>query len=158
MWIKRVRQDLRDEDDSLFVDRWLLLDSYRFISFYMIHKELTELVIGAAFTVHNTLGPGFLEKVYENELVVELQQLGLFVEAQVPIPVTYKGVPVGDFVADLFVESCLLIELKAVEQIHPKHEAQLVNYLTATGIDIGLLINFGSSVSVKRKYRVRSST
>jgi GxxExxY protein len=120
MWIKRVRQDLRDEDDSLFVDRWLLLDSYRFISFYMIHKELTELVIGAAFTVHNTLGPGFLEKVYENELVVELQQLGLFVEAQVPIPVTYKGVPVGDFVADLFVESCLLIELKAVEQIHPR--------------------------------------
>jgi len=123
----------------------------------MLHEELTELIIGAAFTVHNALGPGFLEKVYENALVVELQHQGLFVEAQIPIPVLYKGITVGDFVADLFIENCLLIELKAVEQVHPKHEAQLVNYLTATGIDIGLLINFGASVSVKRKYRVRAS-
>ncbi|HEY0109450.1 MAG TPA: GxxExxY protein [Fibrella sp.] len=120
----------------------------------MQYTDITDLVIGASYTVHNTLGPGFLEKVYENALVVELQAHGLNVSAQISVPVHYRDVLVGDFVADLLVEDCVLIELKAVEVIHPKHEAQLVNYLTATGFDIGLLINFGNSVTIKRKYRV----
>ena len=120
----------------------------------MQYTDITDLVIGASYTVHNTLGPGFLEKVYENALVVELQAHGLNVSAQISVPVHYRDVLVGDFVADLLVEDCVLIELKAAEVIHPKHEAQLVNYLTATGFDIGLLINFGNSVSIKRKHRV----
>ena len=120
----------------------------------MQYTDITDLVIGASYTVHNTLGPGFLEKVYENALVVELQAHGLNVSAQISVPVHNRDVLVGDFVADLLVEDCVLIELKAVEVIHPKHEAQLVNYLTATGFDIGLLINFGNSVTIKRKYRV----
>ncbi|HEX9956607.1 MAG TPA: GxxExxY protein [Fibrella sp.] len=120
----------------------------------MQYTDITDLVIGASYTVHNTLGPGFLEKVYENALVVELQAHGLNVSAQISVPVHNRDVLVGDFVADLLVEDCVLIELKAVEVIHPKHEAQLVNYLTATGFDIGLLINFGNSVSIKRKHRV----
>lgn len=119
----------------------------------MKFKELSESIIGAAYTVHNTLGAGYLEKVYENALVVELGRIGLVVQAQVAVPVYYCDVLVGDFVADLLVEDCIIVELKAVEQLNTRHEVQLVNYLTATGVEIGLLINFGNSVSVKRKHR-----
>ena len=119
----------------------------------MQHKDITHQIIAAAYAVHNALGPGFLEKVYENALLVELRHRGLLTEQQVGIPVFYRDVQVGDFVADLFVERQVILELKAVEAIHPKHELQLVNYLTATGTDIGLLINFGSRVEIKRKYR-----
>ncbi len=118
-----------------------------------MHDNLTHQIIAAAYAVHNTLGPGFLEKVYENALSIELQNRGISVAQQVSVPVFYRHVQVGDYVADMLVERNVLIELKAVETIHPKHEAQLVNYLMATGLDIGLLINFGSSVTVKRKYR-----
>jgi len=114
---------------------------------------LTERVIGCAYAVHNAMGPGFLEKVYENALRIELEQAGLTVVQQHPIPVQYRGRIVGDFFADLLVNSCLLIELKAAQSIAQQHEVQLVNYLTATGIDDGLLINFGPSVKVKRKFR-----
>ncbi|MBN8820738.1 MULTISPECIES: GxxExxY protein [unclassified Spirosoma] len=119
----------------------------------MNYDNLTHQIIAAAYAVHNTLGPGFLEKVYENALSVELHNRGISVVQQVNIPVFYQRVQVGDYVADMLVDGNVLIELKAVEAIHPKHEAQLVNYLTATGLDVGLLINFGSSVKVKRKYR-----
>jgi GxxExxY protein len=119
----------------------------------MEFNDGTDVIIGCAYNVHNTLGSGYLEKVYENALRIELKKHGFAVEQQFPIPVYYDGEIVGDFYADLLVDGNIIIELKAVENLHPKHEAQLVNYLTATHIDTGLLINFGSSVRVKRKFR-----
>ena len=116
-------------------------------------NALTERIIGCAYAVHNELGPGFLEKVYENALRIELEEAGLCVSQQHPIPVRYRGRIVGDFFVDLLVENQVLVELKAVRTVAKEHEVQLVNYLTATGIDDGLLINFGYSVEVKRKFR-----
>ena len=119
----------------------------------MEDEELTKKVIGCAFKVHNSLGSGFIEKVYENALRIELSGAGLRVEQQIPIQVYYQGEVIGDFVSDLLVEKRLVVELKAIEKLTKLHEAQLVNYLTATGLDIGLLINFGKSVQIKRKYK-----
>ena len=119
----------------------------------MTIDELTEKVIGCSYAVHNALGAGFLEKVYENALRIELTEAGLNVKKQHPIPVAYRGEVVGDFFADLVVENCLIVELKAVQSITKEHEVQLVNYWASTGIDDGLLINLGSSVEVKRKFR-----
>lgn len=119
----------------------------------MTIDELTEKVIGCAYRVHNELGAGFLEKVYENALRIELAEAGLDVKQQHPIPVTYHGEVVGDFYADLKIGDRLIVELKAVQSLAKEHEVQLVNYLAATGIDNGLLINFGSSVEVRRKFR-----
>ena len=116
-------------------------------------NALTERVIGCAYKVHNELGPGFLEKVYENALRIELVEAGLAAAQQHPVPVRYRGQLVGDFYADLIVESRVIIELKAVQNLAKEHEVQLVNYLAATGINDGLLINFGASVEVKRKFR-----
>lgn len=115
--------------------------------------HLTETIIGCAYRVHNSLGAGFLEKVYENALRLEIEAAGLPVAQQVPIQVHYRGHVVGDYLADLLVDHCVIIEIKAVQRLAREHEVQLVNYLTATGIDDGLLINFGSSVEVKHKYR-----
>jgi len=115
--------------------------------------DLTAKVIACAYRVHNALGAGFLEKVYENALRIELVEAGWAVKQQHPIPVKYRGVVVGDFYTDLMVEERLIVELKAVQELCLAHEVQLVNYLAATGIDNGLLINFGASVAVKRKYR-----
>lgn len=116
--------------------------------------ELTHRVIGAAMAVHRELGAGFLESVYQKALALELASLGLDVVIEKKIEVMYRGRVVGDFKADLFVEDQLIVELKAVENLAPIHEVQTVNYLKATGRDIGLLINFGtSSLQFKRKYR-----
>lgn len=120
----------------------------------MEYEDLTKEIIAGAFAVHNNLGSGFLEKVYENSLFIELTERGFNVEQQMPISVFYKGKKVGDYVADLLINKTIILELKAVENLHPIHETQLINYLTATGLDIGLLINFGSSVVVKRKFRL----
>ena len=114
---------------------------------------LTETVIGCAYRVHNTLGPGFLEKVYENALGIELREQGIEAIAQAPVNVFYRNQPVGEFYADLLIPGRLIVELKAVNDIAKEHEVQVVNYLAASGIDHGLLINFGPSVQVKRKYR-----
>lgn len=115
---------------------------------------LTEKIIGCSYTVHNLLGPGFLEKVYENALKIELEAGGLEVKQQEPITVYYRGQIVGEYYADLLVENKVLIELKAIQNLHRDNEIQLVNYLIATGIDIGLLVNFGSSsVQIKRRLR-----
>jgi GxxExxY protein len=119
----------------------------------MENARLTETIIGCAFKVHNTLGYGFLEKVYENAMRIELVKQGLKVRQQEPILVHYDGQVVGEFYADLWVEDRVIVELKAVRSLSKAHEVQLVNYLTATGIDTGLLINFGPSVQVKRKFR-----
>jgi GxxExxY protein len=117
-------------------------------------NTLTQAVIGAAYKVHNNLGSGFLENIYEKAMVIELQQMNIVVERQYPISVFYNGEEIGDYYADLFVDGRLIVELKAVENLSLAHEKQLVNYLAATKTDIGLLINFGSSVQVKRKYRI----
>lgn len=119
----------------------------------MEDAELTRAIIGCAYKVHNTLGSGFLEKVYGNALYIELRKQGLEVKQQEPIKVYYDGHIVGEYIADLIVDSRVIIEGKAVQNLAVQHEVQLVNYLTATGFDTGLLINFGSSVTVKRKHR-----
>jgi GxxExxY protein len=121
-------------------------------------KRLTEQIIGCAYRVHKELGAGFLESVYENALLIELSEAGLAAAQQVPLPVYYSGKIVGDFCADIVVDERVILELKAVRKLTTVHEIQLVNYLTATGIDDGLLINFGSSVKVKRKYRTLEKT
>ena len=121
----------------------------------MKEEEITGKIIGCAMKVHRTLGCGFLESVYQNALAYELKKAGLEVQCEVPIKVFYEGVDVGEFYADLLVEKQVIVENKAVEQLCPAHEVQLVNYLTATEFDVGLLINFGSSsLQYKKKFRV----
>jgi GxxExxY protein len=117
-------------------------------------NDLTKEIIGAAYKVHSALGAGFLEKIYENALLIELKKIGFKAIAQCPISVFYENELVGNFFADILVEDALIIELKSVENLTALHEKQLVNYLTATGINDGLLINFGSSCQIKRKFRL----
>lgn len=120
----------------------------------MKDDSFTREIINAAFEVHNILGSGYYERVYENALKLELEMRGFKVEQQVLIPVFYKGHQIGEYRADLLINDQLIIELKAIENLTKANEVQLVHYLTGTKIDIGLLINFGSkSVQVKRKYR-----
>jgi GxxExxY protein len=105
-------------------------------------NDITYAINGAVFEVNNILGPGFLEKVYENALLVELKTKGLKAENQVPITVSYKGEVVGEYAADLLVEGKVIVELKTVESLDSLHQAQLLNYLKATGLHVGLLVNF----------------
>lgn len=122
-------------------------------------EKLIEEIIGAAYEVRKRLAQGYLESTYENALIVELQMRGLFVENQVSMEVDYKGVVVGVFKADLLVEKRVIVEIKAVAQLNKIHELQLVNYLTTTHIDHGILVNFGGDkFEVKRKYREYKST
>ena len=117
----------------------------------MTIDEITEKVIGAAFKVSNTLGVGFLEKVYENALAIELRKAGLVVEQQRPVKVYYEGAVVGDYMADVVVEREVLLELKTAKAIEEPHKAQVLNYLKATGLHVGLLLNFGTPrLGVKR--------
>lgn len=120
----------------------------------MQYKELTEKIIGCAYRVYNKMGFGFLESVYEKCLLIELRKAGLKVEAQRPLTVYYDDKVVGEFVADVIVEDVIILELKSVQRVVKAHEVQLVNYLTATGKDVGLIINFGEQeVEIKRKLR-----
>ncbi len=120
----------------------------------MTDDELTEIIIGCAYKVHNKLGSGFLEKVYKRALCIEVEKSGLSVKLETPITVFYEGHVVGEYFADLWVENRIIVELKAIQSLNRDHEVQLVNYLTATETDSGLLLNFGSSVHVRRKYRL----
>lgn len=125
----------------------------------MKFEELTEKIIGCAYEVYNQLNFGHLESVYEQSLLVELNRKGLEAEHQVPLSVCYKGENVGEFIADVIVDNKVILELKSVEAIHDKHEVQLVNYLTATEKDVGLLINFGpDGVTLQRKVRTLPDT
>ena len=117
----------------------------------MKHEELTGKIIKCAYQVHNTLGFGFLETIYQNAMLIELQKSGLKAEKEKKIQVYYDNQIVGDYFADILVEKKIILELKSVKELHPAHEAQLVNYLKATDLEIGLLINFGHSVELKRK-------
>jgi len=114
---------------------------------------LTQKIIRCAFKIHNTLGAGFLEKVYENALRVELNKRGMEVKQQVPLNVLYEGEVVGEYVAGLWVESQVIVEIKAVRTLNQAHKVQMVNYLTATGINTGLLLNSGPSAEIKQKFR-----
>ncbi len=117
------------------------------------HSDISKEIIGAAYEVHNTLGSGFLEKVYQNALMVELKLRKIGAEAEKPITVHYHGEMVGNYIADIVVEDKIIVEIKAIKALSEIHEVQLVNYLTATGIEVGLLLNFGKSVEVKRRIK-----
>ncbi len=116
-----------------------------------LHQDLTSEIIKRFYVVYNVLGYGFLEKVYEKALKFELEKAGLVVERQKPINVYYETELVGEYFADLLVENKVIIELKASESICEEHENQLINYLKATDIEIGLLLNFGKRPEIKRK-------
>ena len=116
-----------------------------------LHKELSNKIIKAFYNVYNTLGYGFLEKVYEKALLIELKENGIECENQKPIKVSYKNYNVGDYYADIVVENKIIVELKVAENICDEHEFQLINYLKATEIEIGLLLNFGKKPEFKRK-------
>ncbi len=115
------------------------------------HSDLSEQVIAAAYDVHNELGQGFLEKVYKNAMAIELKNRGIQRSPEVPLKVGYKGEIVGEYDADLVIDGKIIVEVKAVGSLNDSREVQLVNYLKATGIRLGLLINFGKSVEVKRR-------
>ena len=117
----------------------------------LLHEEITEKIIKSYFKVYNTLGYGFLEKVYENALAIELRKNGLEVKCQYPISVLYESEIVGEYFADIIVNNIVVIELKATKEIVEENEFQLINYLKATNIELGLLINFGKEAEYKRK-------
>jgi len=116
-----------------------------------VHAELTREIIGCAYRVFNILGAGFLEKIYENAMVIELRKQGFQVQQQIPIQVFYEQIKIGDYFADILVDNKVIIELKASTDLVKAHEVQLVNYLKATGIEVGLLINFGDELQIKRR-------
>jgi GxxExxY protein len=115
------------------------------------YQELSEKIIAAAYAVHNQLGCGFIEKVYKNALAIELEEARVKCSCEVPLQVTYRAKVVGEYCADIIVEDKIVVEVKAVSRLDSIHEVQLVNYLKATRLNIGLLINFGRSVEVKRR-------
>jgi GxxExxY protein len=116
----------------------------------MKHQELTDRIICCFYTVYNQLGYGFLEKVYENAMLIELMKAGLKVRAQAPIVVKYGGLTVGEYQADLLIEELVIVELKATRTLAAEHQAQLLNYLRATKVEVGLLLNFGPKAEIKR--------
>ena len=120
----------------------------------LLHESITHDIIGCAMRVHSALGPGYLESVYRNALAWELRQTPRHVECERRLRVHYGDVVVGEFCADMVVDECIVVELKACRSIAPLHEAQLVSYLTTTGIEIGVLLNFGASrLEYRRKTR-----
>ncbi|NQV18151.1 MAG: GxxExxY protein [Armatimonadetes bacterium] len=117
----------------------------------MKYAELSDKIIKAFYTVYNTLGYGFLEKVYEKAMIIELKKLGLNCMSQVQIKVFYANQIIGDYVADIIVENTILVELKAIKHLSNQDETQLLNYLTATKYEVGLLFSFGKEPEFKRK-------
>jgi GxxExxY protein len=117
----------------------------------MLHQDLSQNIIRIYYQVYNELGFGFLEKVYENAMFFELNNSGFFTQKQLPIKVHYKHREVGEYYADLIVENKIILELKAAESLAEEHECQLINYLKATDIEVGLLFNFGKKPEFKRK-------
>ena len=116
-----------------------------------LYSEITDLILKAFFKVYNKLGYGFLEKVYENAMIIELDRLGLRCQKQKKIDVYYDEFLIGEYFADILVNEVVVVELKAAETLIPEHEAQLVNYLRGTDLEVGLLLNFGKEPQFKRK-------
>jgi GxxExxY protein len=117
----------------------------------MKHKELTEKIIKIYYKVYNALGYGFLEKIYENAMMIEFRKTSILAVSQSPIEVIYDDEIIGDYFADILVDGNVIIEIKAVKNMIVDHEAQLLNYLKATNIEVGLLLNFGPEPEIKRK-------
>ncbi|HQX03791.1 MAG TPA: GxxExxY protein [Flavobacterium sp.] len=117
----------------------------------MLHKNITDQIIKAYYNVYNKLGYGFLERVYENAMLIELNKIGLTCEKQKAIAVYYNEEVVGNYFADIIVNNCVIVELKACDSIHEEHELQIINYLKATEMEVALLLNFGKTPQVKRK-------
>ena len=117
----------------------------------LLHKNITDIILKSYYKVFNNLGYWFLEKVYENALFYELKKQGLVCEKQKPIKVYYDEIQVGEYYADIIVNECIIIELKAAESLAEEHEFQLINYLKATDIEVGLVLNFGKNPQFKRK-------
>jgi GxxExxY protein len=115
------------------------------------HKELTEKTINIFYRVYNKLGYGFLEKVYENAMMIEFKREDILAVSQSPIKVFYEGEVIGEYYADILVDNKVIVEIKAAKQLVEENEAQLLNYLKATDIEVGLLLNFGPKPEVKRK-------
>ena len=120
-----------------------------------LHSDLTKIILRAYYSVYNELGYGFLESVYHNSMMIELKKLGLKCEKEKKIEVYYDGILVGNYAADIIVEEKVIIELKAVSKLNSQHEVQLINYLKATGIKVGLLLNFGKEPEHSRKTWLR---
>ena len=116
-----------------------------------LHSDITDQIIKCFYTVYNNLGYGFLEKVYERALCIEIGKAGLTAKNQAPIDVYYEDIIVGEYFADIIVNNSVIVELKAVESLNDVHGNQLVNYLKATDIEVGLLLNFGPKAEIKRK-------
>lgn len=120
----------------------------------LLHEELTRKILEACFEVSNELGAGFLESVYQNALLIALRQKGLKVQSQFPLEVKFRGEVVGQFFADILIKDTVIVELKAVAALAPVHQAQVINYLKATEIEVGLLVNFGRpKIEYRRLYR-----
>ena len=120
-----------------------------------LYQKEGELILKSAFCVYNALGNGFLEKIYENALLIELKQNGLDIKSQVPIPVYYKNQKVGDYFADILVEDKIILEIKSCKNLEKVHESQILHYLKATGIRVGYLINFGFEQKLQFKRFIR---
>jgi len=114
------------------------------------HKEITDKILNAFYTVYNELGAGFLESVYEKAIALVLKESELKIESQKQLSVYFRNTIIGEFKPDLIINNCVIVELKAVKAIVPEHEAQLINYLKATGVEVGLLLNFGDKPEFKR--------
>ena len=122
----------------------------------MLYEDITSKALEACFEVAKELGAGFLESVYEKALIIVLQQKGLEAKAQFPLSVKFRGHIVGEYYADILIEDKVIVELKAVRALTPEHQAQLINYLKATGIEVGLLVNFGDpGLEYKRLHRYK---
>ncbi len=117
----------------------------------MLYEEKTDKIIKAFYKVYNALGYGFLEKVYQNSMLIELEKQGFHAQSQYPIEVRYNDNVVGEYYADILVDDCIILELKVAETLHEEHEYQLINYLKATNLEVGLILNFGKKPQVKRK-------
>ena len=116
-----------------------------------LYSDITDKIIRCFYNVFDELGTGFLESVYVKALIIELKKIGLNIESEKEIKVNYKGIIIGNFRADIVVEDKVIIEIKAISTLKSQHEAQLLNYLKATGIRVGLLVNFGSKLEFKRR-------
>jgi len=116
----------------------------------MKHEELTEKIIGAFFEVYNQLGYGFSEKIYEKAIIMTLKKLGLQLQSQLPVPIIFNGVKIGDCFPDLVVAEAVIVELKAVPEIVEAHKAQILSYMKAMGLEIGLILNFGPKAEFRR--------